>query len=106
MIEKKDWLLFAVAFPMAIWGSVARTLADNWAKGKRGWTLIGLIIVNATISGFCALLIVPLSKILHFDFWLSMFSAGVAGYMGIGFITLAEAFFKKRLGGLENADDA
>lgn len=101
-MEKKDLWLLAFAFPISIYAAVARTLADNWGEGKRGWALAGLIIVNAIIAGFCALLIIPLSKILHFDFWWTIFSAGVAGYMGIGFITMAESLFKNRIG--ENID--
>lgn len=101
-MEKKDLWLLAFTFPIAIYASVARTLAESWGAGKRGLALAGLVMVNAVIAGFCALLVVPLSKILHLDFWWTIFSAGVAGYMGIGFITMAESLFKKRIG--ENID--
>lgn len=88
-------LLWCTVF--ALYGSIARTLADNRDRGVRGWALVWLMSANAVISGFCGFLSAPLSQALHLDGPYRMFFAGVAGYMGLGFLALAENFVKGRM---------
>jgi hypothetical protein len=92
--ELFDVLLCSI---FALYGSAARTLADNRAVGKSGWALTWLLVSNAVISGFCGLMAVPLSHVLKLDGPWRLFLAGMAGYMGLGFLAYLETMIKRRL---------
>lgn len=104
-MEKKDFWFFAAMFPFSIVGAFARTFADNKTQGEKGWSLLFLIAVNCVISGFGGVMVFPISKILHLDLWWAQALAGIAGWMGVGFIALAETLVINRIkGGLPNDD--
>jgi len=84
---------------VALYGSIARTVADNRDTGARGWRFIWLLAANACISGFCALMAIPLAQMLHLDgMYYKIFLAGMAGYMGLGFLAYCEKEMKRRFG--------
>lgn len=82
----------------ALYGSAARTLADNRDTGKTGWALVWLLSANAVISSFCGLMAVPVAQLLQLNGGWRLFLAGMAGYMGQGFLTSLETLVQRRIG--------
>ena len=89
----------------ALIGSVARTLADNLGKDKKGAAMLALLAANGAVSGFCGMMVFPLSKIMHLDPYWTMFLSGMAGWMGGNFLTILEDIAVKKLGGKKDATD-
>lgn len=87
-----------LCFGMSVWGSLARTFADNKMTKKRGKELLFMLVANAFISSFCGMLALPLAKALHLGNLWTVSIAGLAGWMGVGFLEIAEIEVKKRMG--------
>lgn len=98
-MSKQDLIDFLICAVVALYGSAAKTLADNRDTGARGLALLWLLLINAIISGFCGLMAIPVAKMLHCDPTQRLFLAGMAGYMGIGFLTYLENRVKEKLNG-------
>jgi DMSO reductase anchor subunit len=95
----KDILEMARCGAFALIGSVARTLADNLGKDKTKTALVALMVANGAVSGFCGMMVFPLSKIMHLDPYWTMFISGMAGWMGGNFLTILEQRVVSKLGG-------
>jgi hypothetical protein len=87
-----------LCFGMSVWGSLARTFADNKMTKKKGKELLLLLVANAFISSFCGMLALPLAQALHLGHLWTVSIAGLAGWMGVGFLEIAEIQVKKRMG--------
>jgi hypothetical protein len=77
---------------------VARTLSDNLPKKKKPLALIALLATNGLVAGFCGMLIVPLSRIMHLDPYWALFLAGMSGWTGGVFLSVLEKIALRRLG--------
>jgi len=101
----KDLAEAAVFGGFAFLGSVARTLSDNLLKNrkKRGMALIAIVATNGFVAGFCGLLIVPLSRIMHLDPYWALFLAGMSGWTGGVFLSVLEKIAFRRLGDEPNS---
>lgn len=84
----------------AFLGSVARTLSDNLLKNRKktGVALLALVATNGLVAGFCGMLMVPLSRILHLDPYWTLFLAGMSGWTGGVFLSVLEKIALRRLG--------
>lgn len=100
----KDAIEALIYTGFALFGSIARTLSDNFTKGKRGWALAFLMLSNAAIAGFCGLLVMPLARVLKLDIYAAMIVASMAGWMGIVFLNLIEKQITRRLENGTNSD--
>jgi len=96
----KDLAEAAILGGFAFLGSVARTLSDNLLKNrkKKGLALIAIVATNGFVAGFCGLLIVPLSRIMHLDPYWALFLAGMSGWTGGVFLSVLEKIAFRRLG--------
>lgn len=101
-MDKKQLQDFAILAFFALYGSVARTLADNRENGKSGAALVWLLFCNGVIAGFCGLIVGPLSHALKLEPGWKLFAAGMAGYMGLGFLVLLEKMVKEKFGNANN----
>lgn len=99
-LEWKDAAEAAVFGGFALLGSVARTLSDNLLKNRKktGMALLALVATNGFVAGFCGLLIVPLSRIMHLDLYWALFLAGMSGWMGGVFLSVLEKMALRRFG--------
>lgn len=89
MIELACWCL-----GMAVWGGFSRDLSDNKVK-RTPKVLAQLMAKNAVISSFCGVLSMLLSQNLQLGNLWTLAIAGIAGWMGVGFLNLLELTVKK-----------
>lgn len=99
-INLKDLAEAALLGGFAFLGSVARTLSDNLLKSrkKRGMALVAIVATNGLVAGFCGMLMVPLSRIMHLDPYWTLFLAGMSGWTGGVFLSVLEKIAFRRLG--------
>ena len=87
----------ALILGFAFYGSLAHTLMANRATGKRGMALLGLVVVNTTISGFAGLMGYLFAKQFGFGVYETYMIAGMAGFMGGKFLEIIEVYISRRL---------
>lgn len=97
-LDAKDFIDAGISAGFALLGSVARTLSENLGKDKNATALTVLIVSNGLVAGFCGLLVIPVSKMFHFDPYLTMFMSGMSGWMGGNFLTIMEKIAIEKLG--------
>ena len=100
----KDVTEAAIFGGFALLGSVARTLSDNILKNRKktGIALLALVATNGLVAGFCGMIIVPLSRIMHLDPYWALFLAGMSGWTGGVFLSALEKIALRRLGDATN----
>jgi len=87
----------AMILGFSFYGSLAHTLMANRATGKRGFALLGLVIVNTTISGFAGLMGYLFSKHFGLGLYETYMIAGMAGFMGGKFLEIMEVYISRRI---------
>lgn len=95
-IEPKTLMRGLMIVGIGVWGGLARFLAKDQGKGKKGWAFVLALTSTSVISGFASIVTLPLSKALHLgDAW-AVFLGGMAGYMGVSFLAIAEQQIKRK----------